>query len=247
MEKGFSKMVEDRWVSYVTQGSALQKMKVKLKCLKGDLKIWNRDVYGNLHKTKEGILKEIEVLDCKDCVEDLMDPDKLRRYDLVGKLLLTDKKIDSLICQKARACWFKNGDSCTKFYNSSLRWRRLRNEVKGVEVGGQWCEEPSTVRSEAKRFFDNRFKATQDFGVRLDGVEFEKITPDDNKGLIVEFTVEEIREAVWHCEGSKSPGPDGFNLNFVKKCWEFIKEDVVEAMALFHKTGAIPRGVMPHL
>ncbi|XP_068504049.1 uncharacterized protein [Phaseolus vulgaris] len=132
MEKGLSKMVEDKWVSYVTQGSALQKMKVKLKCLKGDLKIWNRDVYGNLHKTKEGILKEIEVLDCKDCVEDLTEPDKLRRYDLVGKLMLTDKKIDSLICQKARACWFKNGDSCTKFYNSSLRWRRLRNEVKRV-------------------------------------------------------------------------------------------------------------------
>jgi len=49
-------------------------------------------------------------------------------------------------------------------------------------------------------------------------------------------------EAVWHCEGSKSPGPDGFNLNFIKKSWEFIKDDVVEVMVLFHKTGVSPKG-----
>ena len=61
-----------------------------------------------------------------------------------------------------------------------------------MEVGGQWCEEPSTVRLEAKRLFENRFKATRDFGVRLDGMEFEKLTFDDNKALIVDFSVEEI-------------------------------------------------------
>jgi len=34
---------------------------------------------------------------------------------------------------------------------------KARNEVKGVEVGGQWIEEPSTVRFEAKKLFDSRF------------------------------------------------------------------------------------------
>jgi len=106
MEKGFCNMIKDKWVSYATQGSAFQKIKVKLKCLKGDMKIWNRDEYGNLHTRKKRILQEIEDLDCKDCVEDLGESDKLRRYDLVGRLMLTEKKIDSLICQKARASWF---------------------------------------------------------------------------------------------------------------------------------------------
>jgi len=40
--------------------------------------------------------------------------------------------------------------------------------VKGVRVGDQWCEEPSTVRLDAKNLFDARFKATKDLGVRLD-------------------------------------------------------------------------------
>jgi len=87
-----------------------------------------------------------------------------------------DKKLDSLICQKARVSWLKNGDSYTKFYHSSLRRRRLKNEVKGVEVEDQWCEEPSTIRLEAKKLFENRFKTTKDFGVRLDAVEFKSLS-----------------------------------------------------------------------
>jgi len=54
--------------------------------------------------------------------------------------------------------------------------------------------------------------------------------------------VEEIRDAVWLYDGSKSPGPNGFNLFFVKESWEVFKDALVEAMALFHETGCIPKG-----
>ena len=102
--------------------------------------------------------------------------DGLKRCELVSRLQEVDKKLDSLICKKARASWFRNGDSCTKFYHSTLKWRRLRNEVKGVEIGGLWCEEPSTIRLEAKKLFENRFKSMKDFGVRLDAVEFKTLS-----------------------------------------------------------------------
>ena len=128
--------------------------------------------------------------------------------------------MESLLCQKARANWFKSGDSCTKFFHSTLRWRRLKNEIKGVEVRGQWCEEPPTVRIEAKKMFENRFKASRDFEVVLEGVEFKALTQKDNDSLVAEFSEKEVKEAVWQCDGSKSPGPDGFNFNFIKNSWE---------------------------
>ena len=139
---------------------------------KGDLKVWNRDEFGNIQTSKKRILQELEDLYCQDCITDLGENDRLKRFELVGHLKETEKKLDSLICKKTRAKWFKYGDSCTKFFHSSLRWRRLRNEVKGVEVGGIWCEEPCTVRQEAKKLFENRFTTTKDFGVRLDKVDF---------------------------------------------------------------------------
>jgi len=163
-----------------------------------------------------------------------MESERLKRLDLVSCLKETDKKLESLFRQKARVSWFKNGFTCTKFFHSSLRWRRIRKEVKGVEVGGLWCEEPSTLRLEAKKLFDSRFKATKDLGVRLDAVEFKSLSLDDNLSLLDGFTKKEIRDAVWQSEGLKSPGPDGFNFNFLKNSWEFLKDEFVAMMGLFH-------------
>ena len=82
----------------------------------------------------------------------------------------------------------------------------------------------------------------KDLGVRLDEVEFKTLTLRDNEGLVAGFTEKEVKDAVWQCEGSKSPGPDGFNFNFIRKSWDFVKAELMEAMALFHATGNIPKG-----
>jgi len=95
---------------------------------------------------------------------------------------------------------------------------------------------------EAKKLFESRFIATKDFGVRLDAVEFESLTWEDSMSLLKVFSEEEVRDAVWQFEGSKSPGPDGFNFNFIKKSWDFVKEEVMAFMNLFHATGALPKG-----
>lgn len=36
------------------------------------------------------------------------------------------------------------------------------------------------------------------------------------------FQLEEIKEAVWDCESSKSPCPDGVNFGFIKEIWFFL-------------------------
>lgn len=56
------------------------------------------------------------------------------------------------------------------------------------------------------------------------------------------FTEEEIREGVWDCEGSKSPGPDGFNIEFFKSCWDVVKGDVMRMISKFHEKGKLARG-----
>jgi len=215
LDRGFAGFVKENWSLYAAQGNAITVVKEN-KRLKGDLKLWNRDVFGNIEMAKKSILQELEALDCQDCSGSLLESERLQRLDLVSRLKETDKKLESLLCQKARASWFKYGDSCTKYYHSSLRWRSLKNEVKGVEVGGIWCEEPCTVCAEAKKLFENIFKATRDFGIRLEAVELKSLSHEDNLSLVAEFSEKEVRDAVWQCEGSKNPGPDGFNFNFIK-------------------------------
>ena len=125
MERGFCEMVKEKWNSYPVQGSAFEKFKEKLKCLKGDLKVWNKDVFGDINTSKKRTLQEIEIFDCQDCSGILTEADRLKRSVLVTRLRELDKKLDSLACQKARVSWLKYGDSCTRFYHSTLRWSCL--------------------------------------------------------------------------------------------------------------------------
>ncbi|XP_057755950.1 uncharacterized protein LOC130975138 [Arachis stenosperma] len=53
-------------------------------------------------------------------------------------------------------------------------------------------------------------------------------------------TAEEIREAVWDCESSKAPGYDGYNMNFVKRCWGDIGPKFTAAVMGFFQTSRLP-------
>lgn len=57
------------------------------------------------------------------------------------------------------------------------------------------------------------------------------------------FSEEEIWLAVASRDGNKAPGPDGFNLSFVKTCWKSIKGDAVQLFQEFHSNAKISKGI----
>ena len=241
-ESGFKDLVKGKWNNYEVQENRMSRLKDKLKFLKGDLKEWNRSVFGNLEESKRRIMMEIEKLDVKDADCDLMEGENLRRLELLSQRKLIEKKVESLSRQKARSSWFKHGDSNSKYYHSIIRWRNLRNEVKGVEIDNQWCEELESVRREAKRVFEQRFMATTDHGVRLGLVDFRSLPEAVSLKMVNIFSEEEVKVAVWLCEGSKSSGPDDFNFNFINSNWETLKEDIMEVVYAFEESGTFPKG-----
>jgi len=103
----------------------------------------------------------------------------------------------------------------------------LRNEVKEVEVGNMWCEDLEVVRKEAKKLFEERFQASHDFGVSLGFVAFKSLPVEVSLSMIADVMEEEVKDAVWQCEGLKSPCPNGYNFNFIKFNWDTLKQDIV--------------------
>ncbi|KAI5407147.1 hypothetical protein KIW84_053410 [Lathyrus oleraceus] len=55
------------------------------------------------------------------------------------------------------------------------------------------------------------------------------------------FSTKEIKGVVFDCEGNKSPGPNGFNMEFLRRCWEVVGYDVVECIQEFHYTAKLPK------
>jgi hypothetical protein len=39
------------------------------------------------------------------------------------------------------------------------------------------------------------------------------------------FTNDEIDQAIKEMPSERAPGPDGFNMQFIMKCWHIIKSD----------------------
>jgi len=98
------------------------------------------------------------------------------------------------------------------------------------------------VKTKVKEIFDARFVGEFEPMVRLDNVRFNFICDEDKESLIGDVSEEEVKNVVWSCDSSKSPGPDGFNFCFIKYCWVCLKEDFVSAVNDFMVNDKWPRG-----
>lgn len=70
----------------------------------------------------------------------------------------------------------------------------------------------------------------------------KRLSDSEGTWLISPIEEEEIKKAVWSCKGSQAPGPDGFNMNFIKEAWDFIKDDIVKFIQSFAESGILPKG-----
>lgn len=95
----------------------------------------------------------------------------------------------------------------------------LVKEVKGVEVFDN---------------FTNKFIEHDLNRPVLEGNMFKLLSSEEKRYLEFPFEEGEIKYEVWSCEGSKCPGLDGYSLLLIKKCWSFIKNDVVSCFKDFH-------------
>lgn len=126
--------------------------------------------------------------------------------------------------------------------------RRNRNGITGLEIGGTRVDDPTILKKEITEHFKSQFSKMEsgdrggDGLDRLEQVVNARLDEQDGVWLTRDFSEEEVREAVWDCEGSKSPGPDGYNLNFFKECWSIIKDDLMRVMREFFENGKLSRG-----
>jgi len=238
----FKEFVKLCWSSFEIVGYGIFVFKEKLKKLKAELKVWNKEVFDDVNQASKEVQKKIEVLDERDDVCGLVESEREERKTLLAELNKVKFEHEAVLFQKARQKWLKQGDLNTKFFHSSVKWRRVRNQLHGVYVNDIWCEDKEVVKDKVREFFADRFVKNDVCQVRLDNVRFCSISGPDNDMLIGDFSKEEITAAVWSCDSSKSPGPDGFNLGLIKFCWEIIKKDVMAAVKDFSVSGHWPRG-----
>lgn len=120
----FKEMVENELGNFSVNGWMGYVLKEKLKLLKGKLKSWNWKVFGNMDNKLIDIETKISRLDVKAENEGLSEEDMgLRRSNFV-ELWKVLKAKESLLRQKSRIQWLREGDLNSAFFHASLVIRR---------------------------------------------------------------------------------------------------------------------------
>jgi hypothetical protein len=145
--------------------------------------------------------------------------------------------------QKSRQVWCRLGNRNTRFFHLVANFRRAKNHILKVVHNGSVVEGLPVIKDATVSFFSNLFRSPDRFRIGLGPVGFKTLSASSSASLERDITLEELKQSVWDCDGSKSPGPDGFNFKFYRLAWNFIADDLLDLANNFFKTGRLPKGV----
>ncbi|GKE02138.1 RNA-directed DNA polymerase, eukaryota [Tanacetum coccineum] len=119
--------------------------------------------------------------------------------------------------------------------------------IRGVSVNGEWVVDPTKVKQEFFQHFANRFSCCLSHQICFlnEEVFLVPLNKHQHDMLEEEVTNVEIKKAVWDCGRNKSPGPDGFTFEFIRKFWEVIGGNVCWAVKCLFRSGSFLKGCNP--
>ncbi|GJV63669.1 putative RNA-directed DNA polymerase [Tanacetum coccineum] len=154
---------------------------------------------------------------------------------------LEQKERDSLK-QKSKVKWVVEADENTKFFHSRVNKNSKRQNINGLVYNGSWVEALEIIFLATFNHFASRFHEEKPNRPKFRSSLFRQLDGDDVTLLESNFTMDEIKMALWDFCSSKSPGPDGFNFMFIKRCWDIVKFELFYFFKQFENHGSLARG-----
>jgi hypothetical protein len=168
------------------------------------------------------------------------DPRDLTIVEWNFRALLEEKLISLLQQQKSywkqrgAVKWVTLGDASTKIFHAQATVKYRRNLVTQlIDDQGHELVNHSDKAELIWQSFKDRLGTTNFMGLRFDLSSFFNHTIDLSP-LIEPFRKEEVDAVVRALPSDKTPGPDGFNTDFVKKCWSIICDDFYNLCDAFY-------------
>lgn len=215
----------------------------KLSFVAAQLRQWNKDAFGDQEHKLQVVLSQIDDLERKQEADSLCPSDHLKLESLIRDKWTYSNRVECKWRQRSRQLWCKLGDRNTRFFHLIANFRRAKSQIMMINHKGVELRSLPEIKSAAVDYFYNLYKAPIGKKAEMGPVGFKRLNSQLSLWLEREVTSDEIKRCVWDCDGSKSPGPDGFNFKFYKLAWDFIAEDLFDLITEFFRTGSMPKGV----
>ncbi|KAJ9708014.1 hypothetical protein PVL29_000195 [Vitis rotundifolia] len=240
---GFKDLVRSWWNGYSVAGYSSHCIAEKLKALKKDLKIWNKEVVGNVSFNRAEALSRLQCWEAKE------NENPLAPGDMEAKnLALEDYKKWALLeetswRQKSREIWLREGDKNTKYFHKMANARARRNFLSKIKVNGVTLSSIEDIKDSVCRSYQSLLSDSGDWRPNINGLNFKELGEGVASSLEVMFTEDEIFAALSSCCGDKAPGPDGFTMAFWLFCWDVVKPEILGLFREFYLHGKFQRSL----
>jgi hypothetical protein len=211
----------------------------KLKMLKDRLKIWNKDVFGNVHdqlkKSEDKVNSIQEKINVNGYSDDLMAQDKQAQIDLDLAL-----QIENAFWQeKAKVKWSFERDRNTSYFHRISKIKSTTKMITSLKIGNELISNPDDLANHVVHHFSKLFGSNH---VLQDNNLIEEVIPnllndDLNRLLTLTPSHAEIKNVVFALNRNSAPGPDDFGAIFFQTFWDIIHTDVINVVLQFFQTG----------
>ncbi|XP_059599050.1 uncharacterized protein LOC132255193 [Vitis vinifera] len=211
---GFIDFLRGWWQGIEVRGRASFRLAYKMKVLKHNIKVWNREVFGRLEVNKNSALQQLEYWDGVESERTLTLAEaeqKKQAKDAFHHWVLLEEVHWR---QKSRELWLKEGDRNTGYFHRMANAYRRNNSMDRIMINGELLTEDQEVRDGIVNEFQKLLSEEQGWRADIEGLQFKQLSSREADGLEVPFSVEEIHSALMEMGGDKAPGPDGFSVAF---------------------------------
>jgi hypothetical protein len=186
-----------------------------------------------LRVLKSDILSRIQELDAKADGQGLDEEGWGLRYYLEDQLLEILSGEEEYWRQRGRLQWTLQGDANTKFFHACANGRKRRCAILSLASDNGAVVDKDEIRELIYSFYINLMGSEEPRVLRLqEGTwsQEQKVSEVGNEFLLRSFSQEELDEVLKETKVDTAPGPDGFPVLFYKRCWSWIKTQVLQIL-----------------
>ncbi|XP_050217765.1 uncharacterized protein LOC126668619 [Mercurialis annua] len=164
---------------------------VKLRELHLRIKVWNKEVFGDLNLRLSNVEQAIHELDVSSDFNDLTDLDLSRLAILRAENDLISKQLESLWHQKSRLKWNLSGDRNANFFHTTASVHSKINHISELSINGTQFSTVSAIKDQVHVFYKLLYKRPFYIEFSLDFLSVLTLSDQQADSLVTGFSKEE--------------------------------------------------------
>jgi len=195
--EGFSDLISEWCGELRVPGFANFLVTSKLKFLKEKLKVWNKEIFGDIKARKFHLLESINILDSKEEASGLSSEECEQTAVAKAEWAKISFLEEISWRQKSRALWLNAGDRNTKFFHRDASLHRKFNFISFIEVDGIRFDTMPAMKSAILGFYKSLFTESKAWRPQVDGLLLSQLQATKKESVELPFYEDEVSRALF--------------------------------------------------